>query len=468
MAFLTQRAKPKTISIISVLTLLFFMPLMLLAVQNIAVLITRATGIPASIVVDTTAMLEPINTNFYHAFSQGGEESKDMLAPVLTDIRALKPKVIRIDHLYDLYTVVGRNESGLTFDWTRLDATVDSILATGAKPVLVLSYMPPTIAKDGNVLNPPNDWGEWSTVVQKTIEHYSGHAQKNISGIYYEVWNEPDLAQFGSWKYYGEKNYLTLYHFASIGANNAQGVNAFSLGGPATTGLYKEWITALVTSGNRINFLSWHTYQADPKIYNTDQQNIISWLLPYPNDTLIPLLITEFGFTGDKSTLYSTHYAAAHAIAVIRQLITGGPAYLFTFQPVDGPNQQDKTGWGLITNPDNGQTKKPRYFVYNFLDSMAGTRLHLSGEGSWVTGFASINNEVIRTLLVNFDQNGSHTETVPVTWTNLDNGAYTLRIHYLFGTDTKTTEIASSSALTKQIPMTPQNAVILELTKQTP
>lgn len=468
MAFLTQRTKPKTISIIAVLALLVFMPFMLLAVQNIAVLITRATGTPARIIVDTKAILEPINTDFYHAFAQGGEESKDMLAPVVADIRALKPKVIRLDHLYDLYHVVGRSGGGLTFDFTRLDGAVDSILATGAKPVLALSYMPSVIAKDGSIVNPPNDWNEWALVVQKTIEHYSGRSEKNINGIYYEVWNEPDLAQFGGWKYYGDKNYLTLYHFASVGATNAQNVNMFYLGGPATTGLYKEWITALVTSGNRINFLSWHTYQADPKAYDTDQRNIISWLLPYPNYTLIPLLITEFGFTGDKSTLYGTQYAAAHAAAVVRQLITGGPLYLFSFQPVDGPNQQNGSGWGLVTNSDNGLTKKPRYYVYTFMDAMAGNRLALSGEGSWVTGFASSNNAVIRTLLVNFDRNGSHTENVPVTWENLDVGTYTLRRRYLFGTDTKTAEVATTSALTKQIPMTAQNVVILELSKRTP
>lgn len=466
--FLTQRTKPKTISLISALALLVFMPFMLLAIQNIVILITRATGAPAHIVVDAKAILEPINTGFYHAFAQGGEESKDMLAPVVADIRALKPKLIRLDHLYDPYNVVGRNGDGLTFDWTRLDAAVASILATGAKPVLALSYMPSVIAKDGSMVNPPNDWNEWALVVQKTIEHYSGHSEKNISGIYYEVWNEPDLAQFGGWKYYGDKNYLTLYHYASVGANNATGVGTFYLGGPATAGLYKGWITALVSSGNRLNFISWHTYQADPKVYDTDQRNIISWLLPYPNYTLIPLLITEFGFTGDKSTLYGTRYAAAYTAAVIRQLITGGPTYLFSFQPVDGPNQQDGSGWGLITNPDNGLTKKPRYYVYNFIDAMAGNRLALSGEGTWVSGFASVNNDVIRTMLVNFDRNGSHTENVPVTWQNLDPGTYTLRTRYLFGTDTKITQEAGGSAITRQIPMTAQNVVILELSKQTP
>ena len=67
----------------------------------------------------------------------------------------------------------------------------------------------------------------------KTIEHYSGKGGKNLSGVYYyEVWNEPDLAQFGSWKM-GGKNYLTLYHYGRVRREQSgTGVNQFYLGGP--------------------------------------------------------------------------------------------------------------------------------------------------------------------------------------------------------------------------------------------
>jgi len=458
MAFLTERTQPKTISIVSILALFIFLPLMLYAVQNIVVLITRATGTPANIVVDVKTILEPIDTNFYHAFSQGGEESKDMIAPVIGEIRALRPRVIRLDHLYDHYNVSVGSDGSIS-NWGSLDGAVDSILATGAKPLLALSYMPSSIAQEGKIINPPNDWNAWARVVQQTIEHFSGRGGKNLSGLYYEVWNEPDLAQFGSWK---PGSYVTLYHWASVGARNAQNVNAFSLGGPSTTGLYKTWILALINSGNRVNFLSWHTYQTDPEKYNIDQRNIIEWLLPYPNYTLIPKLITEFGFTGDKSNLYGTSYAAAHAAAVIGKLITGSPTYLISFQPIDGPNQQSGNGWGLITHTDNGLKKKPRYYVYNFIDGMAGNRLSLSGEGTWVTGFASTKDGVVRVLLTNFR---GKTENVPVTFTNVTPGAYTLRSRYLFGSDTKIPVDISGATYQTKIPLSGNNVLVLELSK---
>lgn len=466
MSIMMRQATGRTTSIISFLGLIVFLPLFIMAIGQTITLISRASGTPANIIVDTSSRLEPINTDFYHAFAQGGEEPNDMIKSIAPQVKALQPKIIRIDHLYDNYHVVGRDGAGLTFDWSKLDEVIQTIISTGAKPVLALSYMPNVIAKDGSIINPPNDWNEWALVVQRTIEHYSGKSGRNLNGIYYEVWNEPDLAQFGSWKMGGEKNYLTLYRYAAIGANNAQNVNTFYLGGPATTGLYKNWIVALVESGNRVNFFSWHSYLPDPERFATDQRNIISWLVQYPSYTLLPKLITEFGFTGSKGTGYGTMYGAAHTAAVIRQLISGSPTYLTSFQLKDGPGQTDGTGWGLITHDDNGLKKKPRYSVYSFIDMMAGTRMQLTGEGSWVTGFASIKENIMRVLLVNFDQNGSHSEQVPIQFTKLTPGTYTLRQRLLLGRDTTTTFTVGADPLGTDIFMPAQSVAILELTKQ--
>jgi len=463
MNILEQDASPKITSLISFIAVLIFLPLLLFATYQSITLITRAVGTPAAIVVDTKAILEPIKTDFYHAFAQGGEESVDMIAPVLSEVKGLRPKFIRLDHLYDYYSVVSGSGSSMSFDFSRLDGAVNTILATGAKPLLALSYMPASIAQGGSIINPPNDWNDWATVVEKTIQHYSGKGEKNLGGVYYEVWNEPDLASFGSWKLSGEKNYLTLYKYAADGAKRTSNTNWFYLGGPATTGLYKNWVMALASSGSRVDFFSWHSYLPDPIRYTTDQANFITWMLPYPWHTLKPTLITEFGFTGDKSSLYNSTYAAAYTAAAIRQMISGGPTYVFSFELKDGPGQSN--GWGLVAHQNAGKKPKPRYWVYAFMDQMAGNRLQVTGEGTWVTGFASTKEKTIRLFLVNFDRNGSHVETVPVKFTNLDPGNYTYRQHYLFGTDT-TTQITIPNTISEQkIYMGTHSVVIIELTK---
>jgi hypothetical protein len=428
---LEQNVSRRVVSILSVITLIAFLPLLLFATYQSVILITRAVGTKAVIVIDTKTILEPIRSDFYHAFAQGGEEPNDMIRPVLSEIRTLNPKIIRIDHIFDYYDVVSKKDGFLTYSFSKLDTVVDSIQATGATPLLSLSYMPSVIAKDGVITNPPNDWNEWAQVIQKTIEHYSGKNEKNIPGLYYEVWNEPDLDQFGSWKLTGEKNYLTLYHYAATGATASKNVQPFFLGGPSTTGLYKNWVIGLAKSDDRVDFYSWHSYLSDPKRFSSDQKNFVSWLIPFPNQTLKPTLITEFGLSGAKSSSYGTMYGAAYTASVIRQLISGGPTYLFSFELVDGPGDTTGQGWGLLTHPNQGKIKKPRYFVYSFLDDMVGNRLQLTGEGTWVTGYATIRENIISTLLINFDASGLHIETVPITWTGLNPGSYQMTTHCL-------------------------------------
>ena len=464
--FVQQKAPPSMKKIVVIIALVIFAPLLVAGIAGIMALATRASGTKANIVVDASVPMESISTDFYHAFAQGGEEANDMIAPVINETKALTPKIIRIDHIYDHFDVVSGSSGNLSYNFDKLDQIVNTIVSTGAKPLLALSFMPSVIAKDGSIINIPNNWDDWAAVVKRTVEHYSGKGEKNISGVYYEVWNEPDLAQFGSWKMSGEKNYVTLYRYAAQGAAAASNVNTFYIGGPSTTGLYKNWIIGLANAGVRIDYFSWHTYLGDPKRYMTDQHNLIDWLMPYPNLSLKPTLITEFGFTGAKNKLYGTMFGAAHTAAVIRQLISGGPTYLFSFELIDGPNQEDGSGWGLFTHTTNGKKAKPRYSVYSFMDSMKGQRLQVTGEGSWVTSFATIRSGVIRIFLVNFDANGSHSENVPITITGLPNGAYAYKERFLFGRSIQSDESVTNGVLSKEVFMQAQSMAILEISQK--
>ena len=97
--------------------------------------------------------------------------------------------------------------------------------------------MPPAIAQDGQLLNPPQFWADWTALVQRTIQHYSGQSEYNLTDVAYEIWNEPDL--FGNWKIGGDKDYQLLYQYAVVGANQTQKTNPFKIGGPATTAPYQ-------------------------------------------------------------------------------------------------------------------------------------------------------------------------------------------------------------------------------------
>jgi hypothetical protein len=411
-------------------------------------LLTRASVVPANIVVETQQVGDLTNTDFYHAFAQGGEERKDMLAAAISDVKQLSPRIIRLDHIYDYFPVVNRIDGLLVFDFSSLDLAVNSILQTGATPMLSLSYMPPAIARDGNILNEPEKWEEWSLVVQRTIEHFSGSNNRNLTGMYYEVWNEPDLAQFGGWGIRGSKSYITLYRYAALGASQAARTNPFSLGGPASTGFYPNWVKALVESGIGADFISWHGYLQKPEQYAADMQSAHTIISQYPQYANVPLLITEFGFTGAHDKRYGTSYAAAHAAASIRQLIDRPPRYLFSFELIDGPSQESGEGWGLLEH-EPSLLHKPRFEVFRFLDLMSGRRLDLRGEGSDVTGWAVTDSGIHKLLLVNFSADRQIGQKVPILFNGLTPGTYRLRQKYFLGADgTQTIEIPATSYAT--------------------
>ncbi|RJR14578.1 hypothetical protein C4579_04760 [Candidatus Microgenomates bacterium] len=453
-------------SIIALLLLIFALPVLVLGTQKIQQLLSEATGISANIRVDPTHSLGMIEQN-WRAFAQGGEEEGNILTQVVPNVRQLQPQYIRIDHLYDHHPTVGRDGNGqLTFNFASLDMVVDSIVATGATPFLSLSYMPSAIAS-GDVTSTPRDWSEWALVVQRTIEHYSGVNNRNLSDVYYEVWNEPDL--FGNWKYYGDKNYLTLYLYAVQGAQNATNTNAFKIGGPATTQLYKNWIVALadfVESNNlRLDFVSWHHYTFDPGEFNTDAGNITEWLRQYPRFLNTPRIISEWGFDSNINPGYDGNLAAAHTIATVQQAL-GVYDQIFSFELVDGksPDNQAFWGrWGLLTHPSQGKLPKPRFEAFLLLNQLAGDRLYVAGEGTWVRALAAQDGNTMRILLTNYDRYGNHNEVVPVTVSPITNGTYTIITKRLNQAEQTQTTTVTDNNLVTQLIMQPNNVVLLTI-----
>src|SRR3989344_5707361 len=91
--------------------LLITIVVVVLKIDVVQLLFPQAGGVPANIVVDTQGVLGTLPTPWKN-LAQGGEEASRMLEDVVPQMRALEPEYVRIDHLYDFYQVVGRDESG--------------------------------------------------------------------------------------------------------------------------------------------------------------------------------------------------------------------------------------------------------------------------------------------------------------------------------------------------------------------
>ncbi len=438
--------------------------------------ISKATLVKANITVDVKQTSGVIPSRWM-ALAQGGEEKGvRMLENIVPALSALNPRSIRLDHIYDYYDVVKRESDGtLSFHWDQLDATVCDIYRTGAKPFFSLGYMPPEVSSDGSLISQPKEWGEWSLIVQKTIERYSGQSTRlcgQIEGewlkdIHYEVWNEPDLETFGKWSLYtGEKDYKKLYLYSVLGAEKAQNVYSFLIGGPVTTALYQNWIQMflnyVIENNLRLDFLSWHHYSKSTEDYTDDIGKINEWLSDseqYVRFQSLPKIISEWGYDSEPNSIADTNVGAAHTIASIRNFSRFNFDMAFLFEAKDGPAPR----WGILSHTGE---KKPRYHALKLLTLLQGNRLNVEGEGTYVRGMAGTDGNKTVLILVNYDKDNRNTELIPVTFTNLENGAHTLTLTYLDGTATTFDNVVvENNQLNRSILAPPNTVVATEVKK---
>jgi hypothetical protein len=457
-------ANSKKSSIKTLILLLIFLPIVIFAVTKIVELRKGAAGTYANISIDTKSLQGQVPVTLWQNFSQGGEEPRDMIGPVISQTRLLKPKLIRIDHLFDYFNVYQGNNN---YNFTELDKAVNSVLATGAKPMLSISYTTASMSKDGQNAGEPKDWNEWYGLVKATARHYS--VEKNISGIYYEVWNEPDL--FGGWKYNKSPNYSTLYIQTARGIIDGAGGSIYKIGGPAITAYYSNWIKSLFKTAAdnhvRLDFISWHKYSKNMEDYENDFNNLNQILSNYPQYFNIERLITEVGPNPEPDVWYDNNLSGVHLISLATHMY-GKIHRLFSFEVVDGPTSRSEKspGWGMITHPSKGAKPKPRYFAIQFLNKLQGQLLSSTGDGSWVTSMSAKNGNTIQSLVVNYDSRSAHSETFPITFKNLDPGKYEMRTTYYMGnTNNKIITIdQNSNSYSQSFYLDPNTSALIELT----
>lgn len=454
------------------LCLFFILPLLVFSISQIQNYLSRAASFPAHIIIDTQQVGGEI-TRPWASYAQGGEETNQIFKNVIPKMQSLHPRFVRIDHIYDFYNVVQKTDQGFSYDFSKLDETVDEILQMGALPFFSLSYMPSAFTSQNSVIESPTDWNFWKTLVQKTIEHYSGTGGKNLKGVYYEVWNEPELPQFGRWKLSGNKDYRQLYYYAALGAKEASVTNPFFIGGPAIGSYYPDWVDDFLTyvSANslRLDFFSWHRYTKNPLQIKEDALSLKKDLSRFPSYSSIPLIISEWGIESENNFSASTKKAASFTIAQIAEFWP--TVFLaFDFEIKNGPPPSGGQ-WGLFTHElDNPPlSPKPRFTAYESLELLKGKMLYPKGLGTYVKAISSKSEDSIYAILTNYDYSEKNTENVPLTLTNLPSGSYEIKTTYLFENATfKNEQIVTNGTLNKNTPILPNQIIFLQITRTAP
>lgn len=429
--------------------------------------ITGASFRPAALTVETTQSQGPLR-EIWRGVGQGFEKPTDSdlrLSSVTGYLKGAGVRYVRIDHIFDGYGVVEEKDGRLQYNWSRLDALVGDIVASGATPYLSLSYMPSAISR-GDILDLPKDWGMWGQVVAATVGHYSRDYRGGLSNVIYEVWNEPDL--FGGWKMYGDKSYPQMYRVAASAASSVRGAKPFKIGGPATTGFYTAWVDGFykkLDESVRIDFFSWHRYSARVSDFVEDVETAAKLIAPQISRAQ-DLYISEWGVNPERSSAYDGVWAGAHYLAVNRALVGSAVDLILPFEVLDGgfSDKQWHGGWGMLTNPRYGAVaKKPRFRALEMISKMTGERLAVAGEGDYVTAFAARDSSgVVRVLAVNYDEQGKHKEVFPLTLAGLTDGtAYTVTEEYLSGRKVVSDILPDGGLIRREIALSASDSVLV-------
>ncbi len=174
---------------------------------------------------------------------------------------ALRPRLIRlfVQEYFRLLPERGR------YHFETLDRSVDTILQSGAKPLMCLCFKPgPLFTSIDQDQVDPNNYEEWERLISSLVKHY----QDRGAGIrYWEVANEPDIGESGGCPYRFQPESYVRYYRRTAAAILRADPKAL-VGGPALANVRSPILPALLTACDQekipLHFVSWHIYSSDP------------------------------------------------------------------------------------------------------------------------------------------------------------------------------------------------------------
>jgi len=293
-----------------------------------------------------------------------------------------------------------------SFDFSRVLAIYERLLATGLRPIVELSFMPAALARDPHetvfeyrgIMSPPADWERWGElcagVARACVERFG---IDEVARWGFEVWNEPNLEVFWA----GTKDeYFRLYDTA---ARAVKGVDErLRVGGPATAaaGWVADFLDHVRAESPPFDFFTTHTYGNLP----LDVRRAMA-----ARGLSGEIWWTEWGAT-------PTHFFQASDVAWGAPYVLHGMkniqgraealAYWVLsdhFEELGRPKRFLHGGFGLLTV---GNIRKPRFWALRLAEELGRdlVRLDLSGDGagSLVDGWATAQDDgTVQVLLWN-------------------------------------------------------------------
>lgn len=338
------------------------------------------------------------------ALGQGGLSREAMWNDRITEIRALRPKIIRlfIQEYFDLLPSAGR------FNFETLDRSVDTILATGAKPLMCICFKPRVLFPEVNQdIVEPKDYAAWEELIFNLVRHYR---ERNAGIQYWEVANEPDIGEDGGCPYrFKPDSYVRYYQHTAAAILRAD--SEARVGGPALANSRSPILPALLEAasttptGTPLHFVSWHIYSSDPKAVRGTVEYVRRLLAKYPTLKLETFL-DEWNMDLTNPPL-DPRFQPCYVAEVIWNMVDAGLDYscyyhirdyyvdFDTFAKFFSPHGTAFMArwWNRMPQFDGlfdyQNRVRPAYYTFKLLSRLRGERLQLNSDNPAVHGFAS-------------------------------------------------------------------------------
>jgi len=373
----------------------------------------------AIVTVDFSQRLGPLHIDRM-ALGQGGLSPEAMWDSRIPEIRALRPRIIRLftQEYFDLLPEAGR------FHFDTLDRSVETILATGATPLMCICFKPRTLFPQINHdVVEPNDYGPWEELIVNLVRHYKDRGIR-----YWEVGNEPDIGESGGCPYRFKPDSYVRYYQHTVAAILRADPQA-RVGGPALANVRSPILPALLdacsTNNSPLHFVAWHIYNSDPKSIRGTIDYVNGLLKKHPS--LHPeTFLDEWNMDLTNPPL-DPRFQPCFVAEVIWQMKDAGLDYSCYYHIRDFYVDDSKfapfmspegvafmTRWwnrmpqfdGLF---DYQNVARPAYFTFKLLSRLAGDRLSVTSSNSEVHAFATAddNLRMFNLLIWNFSTNAT-------------------------------------------------------------
>lgn len=373
----------------------------------------------------------------------GGMNSLPIPQSVREPIAKVGPNMIRV-FLQEYFFIYPDHN---TFDWTRLDAFMDSLEETGAKVMASICIKPKPLYP---VIDPmvfmPNDVAEWQMVVRELVKRYS--VDRNLV-THWGILNEMNIGEGGGCPHEipDPNDYYTFYKFTADAVLEAW--PEAKVGGPSAAGFDKSYLETFVNrcvkENTRLDFISYNIYSGRPEDHAGAARRAKELLSNACGHVEIyeTELNTWFPSAYVEEAAYSGRYAASLA-AVLLELNETPISGSFQFDMYDSyvdPNEFEQfysttpnmlKHWNEIPHRfglfDHDGTVRPQYFVYQMLKEMHGERLSACMDDNDIRAVACERENSYYLLLTNFSEQCSRDLVAELRLDGVKRGLYRLEV----------------------------------------